>query len=168
MKDTAYTSLALPAHTDTTYFSDPAGLQMFHLLSHADGTGGTSLLVDGFKAAKTLLAEDRQAYKTLTGFYITAHASGNEGIIITPGLSFSVIESPGRSLDNVKKIRWNNDDRATLPLNTTTEKWYKAARKFNEILKRKDMEYWAQLEPGRPLSMYFLKHSKLLHSHGSL
>jgi trimethyllysine dioxygenase len=26
-KDTAYTNIALEAHTDTTYFSDPAGLQ---------------------------------------------------------------------------------------------------------------------------------------------
>ncbi|EPQ32483.1 uncharacterized protein PFL1_00677 [Pseudozyma flocculosa PF-1] len=32
--DTAYTDLALQAHTDTTYFTDPAGLQLFHLLSH--------------------------------------------------------------------------------------------------------------------------------------
>lgn len=32
--DTAYTNLALPAHTDTTYFTEPAGLQAFHLLSH--------------------------------------------------------------------------------------------------------------------------------------
>lgn len=155
MKDTAYTSLALPAHTDTTYFTDPAGLQMFHLLSHTDGTGGTSLLVDGFKAAKTLLKEDRSAYKTLTGFYMTAHASGNEGITITPAERFAVIEGPGRSVDNVTRIRWNNDDRAAVPLNDRTELWYRAARKFNEILKRKDMEYWAQLEPGRPLSMYF-------------
>ena len=32
--DTAYTNDYLPAHTDTTYFTDPAGLQVFHLLSH--------------------------------------------------------------------------------------------------------------------------------------
>ncbi|EHL02601.1 putative Trimethyllysine dioxygenase [Glarea lozoyensis 74030] len=92
MKDTAYTSQALAAHTDTAYFTDPAGLQMFHLLSHTEGTGGKSLLIDGFKAAQTLEREDEEA----------AH-------------------------------------------------WYDAARKFDEILKRKDMEYWAQLEPGRPL-----------------
>jgi trimethyllysine dioxygenase len=37
------------------------------------------------------------------------------------------------------------------------EKWYRAAAKWDEILKRKDMEYWAQLKPGRPLStlIYF-------------
>jgi len=34
MADTAYTNVALPAHTDTTYFTEPAGLQAFHLLSH--------------------------------------------------------------------------------------------------------------------------------------
>jgi len=49
------------------------------------------------------------------------------------------------------RIRWNNDDRVTPRLNSATAGWYEAARKFNEILKRKDMEYWAQLEPGRPL-----------------
>ena len=39
-QDTAYTNIALEAHTDNTYFSDPAGLQAFHLLSHTDGSGG--------------------------------------------------------------------------------------------------------------------------------
>ncbi|KIK62603.1 hypothetical protein GYMLUDRAFT_42059 [Collybiopsis luxurians FD-317 M1] len=32
--DTAYTNVALGAHTDNTYFTDPSGLQLFHLLSH--------------------------------------------------------------------------------------------------------------------------------------
>ncbi|CAG8983568.1 hypothetical protein HYALB_00009888 [Hymenoscyphus albidus] len=152
MKDTAYTSLALPAHTDTTYFSDPAGLQMFHLLSHTSGEGGTSLLVDGFKAAHILQQEDNIAYGFLRTFKLSAHASGNEGITITPSKEFTVIE--GFRVANTRdllRIRWNNDDRVTPRLSPATAGWYKAARKFNEILKRKDMEYWAQLEPGRPL-----------------
>jgi trimethyllysine dioxygenase len=45
--------MALPAHTDTTYFSEPVGLQFFHLLEHR-GTGGKSLYVDGFNAALKL------------------------------------------------------------------------------------------------------------------
>uniref|UniRef100_A0A8H7K5E8 TauD/TfdA-like domain-containing protein n=1 Tax=Bionectria ochroleuca TaxID=29856 RepID=A0A8H7K5E8_BIOOC len=32
--DTAYTNIALGAHTDTTYFTEPTGLQAFHMLSH--------------------------------------------------------------------------------------------------------------------------------------
>jgi hypothetical protein len=55
------------------------------------------------------------------------------------------------------QVRWNNDDRGVVALREDfgmgAEKWYSAARKWNEILKRKDMEYWAQLKPGRPLSM---------------
>src|SRR5271156_2031998 len=84
MKDTAYTSLALPAHTDNAYFTDPSGLQMFHLLSHTSGTGGSSLLVDGFHCAQLLEKADRRAYEVLSKFPIRWHASGNEGIIITP------------------------------------------------------------------------------------
>ena len=64
-KDTAYTSLALDAHTDTSYFTDPAGYQMFHLLSHQGGSGGESLLVDGFRAAKILESESPKAFHIL-------------------------------------------------------------------------------------------------------
>lgn len=36
--DTAYTNMALGAHTDSTYLSCPPGIQVFHCLEH-DGTG---------------------------------------------------------------------------------------------------------------------------------
>lgn len=159
MKDTAYTSLALPAHTDTTYFSDPAGLQMFHLLSHTEGSGGHSLLVDGFEAARTLREEDPNAFKILGQVPIRWHASGNEGIAITPHRTFPVLDITQNDTTHhgVRRIRWNNDDRGVLDWthgNDTSigEAWYSAARKWNEILTRKDMEYWVKLEPGRPLS----------------
>lgn len=160
MKDTAYTSLALPAHTDTTYFTDPAGLQMFHLLSHTDGEGGASLLVDGFNAARTLLKESRSAYEILAKTPIPWHASGNEGITITPAKKFPVLNFQDLQEDQLPKllqVRWNNDDRGVVGLREDfgmgAEKWYRAARKWNEILRKPNMEYWAQLKPGRPLSM---------------
>lgn len=168
MKDTAYTSLALGSHTDTTYFTDPAGLQMFHLLSHTDGDGGASLLVDGFKAASILRKESRSAFTTLARTPISWHASGNEGITITPAKKFPVLNfgtnpfgpikgtQPRNSHHELLQVRWNNDDRGLVDLKLphgeeTAESWYAAARKFDEILKRDDMQYWAQLEPGRPL-----------------
>ena len=96
MADTAYTNLALPAHTDTTYFTDPAGLQAFHLLEHkaapppseekeatssvageAAAEGGKSLLVDGFNAARILKEEDPRAYEILSSVRLPWHASGN-------------------------------------------------------------------------------------------
>lgn len=157
LADTAYTNLALPAHTDTTYFSEPAGLQAFHLLSHQappnakptdDALGGQSLLVDGFNAASTLKKEFPEAYETLQSVQVPWHASGNKGIAIIPDRTYPVIEQDNGVLT---RVRWNNDDRGILSLVDST-KWYDAARKWNSILKRRSSEYWFQLTPGRVVS----------------
>jgi trimethyllysine dioxygenase len=82
-KDTAYTSEALEPHTDNTYFTEAAGLQALHLLSHTDGTGGESSLVDGFMAATSLFEDNRHAYAALSMHSVHAHASGNDGISVS-------------------------------------------------------------------------------------
>ncbi|KAF2843288.1 Trimethyllysine dioxygenase [Patellaria atrata CBS 101060] len=150
-KDTAYTDIALGAHTDTTYFSDPAGLQLFHLLSHTDGSGGESLLVDGFAAADTLKKEDGYAYDTLSEVNVYSHASGNDGISIQPYRSFPVLNHDPE-FENLLQVRWNNSDRAAidLPLGDV-EDWYAAARKWVRIINSPKNQYWEQLRPGRPL-----------------
>ncbi|KAI1390913.1 Trimethyllysine dioxygenase [Hypoxylon trugodes] len=160
LADTAYTNLALGAHTDTTYFTDPAGLQAFHLLSHHDPTsknnpekslGGKSLLVDGFHAAKILKEEDSKSFAILTETNLPWHASGNKGITISPDKPYPVLElKPGT--DKMHRVRWNNDDRGVLPLGKTSlTQWYDAARQWHRILKRESLEYWFQLEPGKVL-----------------
>ncbi|KAL8663527.1 MAG: hypothetical protein Q9202_003837 [Teloschistes flavicans] len=157
-KDSAYTQLALAAHTDTTYFTDPAGLQTFHLLSHTNGSGGASLLVDGFAAAEQLRAESPDAFEDLCRIKFRGHSSGNEGIAIMPMQSFPVItademESGGRG--KVTQIRWNNDDRAAM-IGLESEdvsRFYAAARKWVEILRRPGLECWVQLEPGKVLTL---------------
>lgn len=127
-KDTAYTSLALESHTDTTYFSEPAGLQMFHMLSHKGGSGGESLLVDGFAAARQLYAEDKEAYKILSTIGIWAHASGNEDVSIQPYVCFPVL-SHDPIMGHLIQVRWNNSDRAAIEApSDMIDKWYEAAR----------------------------------------
>lgn len=114
--DTAYTNIALAAHTDTTYFTDPAGLQAFHLLSHTpspdepDATGGESLLVDGFHAAKVLNESSKALFRALASRPIPWHASGNEGITITPHKLLPVLDV-GNGGESVRLVRWNADDR---------------------------------------------------------
>ena len=162
LKDTAYTSLALGAHTDTTYFTDPARLQMFHLLSHTEGSGGASLLVDGFRAAKLLRSQDLEAFELLATVPVPSHADGNQGISLQPYRRFPVLNTDGEAMT---QVRWNNDDRAAFALQQETkytiEQWYSAARKWVQILRSSDSEYWEQLRPGRPLSMSpVLFHSK--------
>ena len=177
MADTAYTNLPLPAHTDTTYFTDPAGLQAFHLLSHhgpetpAEGStalGGASLLVDGFYAAQILQKEHPEDYDVLTRVRLPWHASGNQGITLSPDRRYPVLEvldsqdreavGADKAGKRLNRVRWNNDDRGIVPFGGPDAdgidpvRWYDAARKWQSILKRPDVEYWTQLQPGKPLS----------------
>ncbi|EDO04808.1 hypothetical protein SS1G_07291 [Sclerotinia sclerotiorum 1980 UF-70] len=145
MKDTAYTSEAIGPHTDTTYFTDPAGLQMFHLLSHTEGTGGESLLVDGFWAARSL----RNRYKdSLSKIAVPWHASGNDGINITPNRPYPVLTM--NTNRRATQIRWNEADRGTIHPGYSQE-WYEAAKTFNDRVNDPRLQYWSQLVPGRAL-----------------
>ncbi|KAH6654976.1 trimethyllysine dioxygenase [Truncatella angustata] len=169
LADTAYTNIALAAHTDTTYFSDPAGLQAFHLLSHVDPSakdgkatlGGQSLLVDGFWAAALLRDEDPKAWNVLSRVKLPWHASGNEGITISPDKLYPVLEVD-EATGELQRVRWNNDDRGVVPFHSeySPEEWYDAARKWDAILRRKSVEYWFQLTPG---SLLVFDNWRVLH-----
>lgn len=157
MADTAYTNLALPAHTDTTYFTEPARLQAFHMLSHvgtgdSKPTGGKSLLVDGLKVAEQIRAESPDKFAALAKLKIPWHASGNEGIAIAPDAPLPVFELLEN--DRILRVRWNNDDRGIVPLDkdVSPEEWYQAAARWNELLKSGENEYWVNLKPGSLLS----------------
>lgn len=126
-KDTAYTSESLEPHTDNTYFTEPAGLQALHLLSHTEGDGGESSLVDGFAAARQLFRQDREAYLRLSKIGVHAHASGNDGISIQPADAFPVL-GHNSTLGLLVQVRWNNADRAGLECHPELmDKWYDAA-----------------------------------------
>ncbi|OCK83340.1 Trimethyllysine dioxygenase [Lepidopterella palustris CBS 459.81] len=150
-KDTAYTSIALDAHTDTTYFSDPAGLQAFHIISHTDGSGGASLLVDGFQAALDLSRHYPEAYDLLSTVNVHSHASGNDGISIQPYRAFPVLLHDPNT-HHLVQVRWNSSDRAAvdMPLEEV-QRWYDAAEKWSNLLRAPESEYWCQLMPGRVL-----------------
>uniref|UniRef100_A0A093VRQ0 Trimethyllysine dioxygenase n=1 Tax=Talaromyces marneffei PM1 TaxID=1077442 RepID=A0A093VRQ0_TALMA len=152
-KDSAYTDEALDAHTDNTYFSDPARLQLFHLLEHTGGEGGTTLLVDGFYAAYRMLVERPRSVEALTDYAHPWHSSGNEDVSIQPYRYFPVFE---REPTNARllRIRWNNYDRAAKIDWTPTMamQWYGAARYWNAIIRRENQtQKWLQLEPGTAL-----------------
>ncbi|PYH41485.1 putative trimethyllysine dioxygenase TmlH [Aspergillus saccharolyticus JOP 1030-1] len=150
--DSAYTNRALDAHTDTTYFTEPARLQLFHLLSHTGGKGGDSLLVDGFRAAEALRTKAKAQYAALQRYSQPAHASGNENFCIQPIHEFPVFEVHPQ-LDVMYRIRWNNYDRAT-KTNwglKSVKQWYSAARNWNAIITSPQHQIWTKLEPGTAL-----------------
>ena len=60
----AYTSVALPLHTDLPNQEVPPGYQFLHCLAN-EATGGGSLFADGFAMAKDLRDEDPEAFRLL-------------------------------------------------------------------------------------------------------
>ncbi|EJF64474.1 mitochondrial protein [Dichomitus squalens LYAD-421 SS1] len=146
--DTAYTTLALGAHTDTTYFTDPCGLQLFHLLEHTGGTGGATLLVDGFYVASILKELHPEAYELLSTVPVPTHAAGEADALFAP----NTVNTPvlKHEAGELVQVRWNNDDRSVLRdlRPDQVEPWYDAIRTWYKLLTSPDSEYWVQLSPG--------------------
>ncbi|KAI6018014.1 Trimethyllysine dioxygenase [Pisolithus microcarpus] len=161
--DTAYTNMALGAHTDTTYFTDPCGVQLFHLLSHTDGSGGTTLLVDGFYVASLLKELHPDHYDILSSVPIPAHASGEPTALYRPSppCGYSTLQHD-KITGELTQVRWNNDDRSVMShlRPEVVEKWYDAIRAWNTLLVSPDSEYWVQMVPGTVLS---INNHRVLH-----
>ncbi len=60
----AYTSVALPLHTDLPNQEVPPGYQFLHCLAN-EATGGGSIFADGFAMAEDLRSEEPEAFKLL-------------------------------------------------------------------------------------------------------
>ncbi|KIJ51058.1 hypothetical protein M422DRAFT_245033 [Sphaerobolus stellatus SS14] len=168
--DTAYTNIALKAHTDTTYFTDPCGLQLFHLLSHTQGSGGQTVLVDGFYVASLLSTLDPEVYATLSNVPIPAHSAGSSADSPNtlqylyhpkPKVGYPILNHDKITRELIK-VRYNNDDRSIMNhlAPGMVEKWYNALRKWNKALSSPDSEYWVQLSPGTVVA---IDNQRVLH-----
>jgi len=107
--------------------TDPAGLQLFHLLSHTGGTGGATLLVDGFYVASILKELYPEYYSILSRVPVPAHAAGEASSIYRPSpLSGYPILGLDPHTNELVQVRWNNDDRSVMNYlePDLVEKWY--------------------------------------------
>jgi trimethyllysine dioxygenase len=169
--DTAYSNMALAAHTDNTYFvrsvtflvlvlsslscfaqTDPCGVQIFHLLEHTGGTGGASLLVDGFYVASILRDLHPDAYDLLSKVPIPSHAAGESGILYRAAHTPLEHDAAG----TLRAVRWNNDDRSALrnvPY-ADVPRLYEAMRTWDKLVTSQDSEYWVQLSPGTVIGAF--------------
>jgi len=114
--DTAYTNLGLPAHTDNSYFTDPCGLQIFHLLLHEQGTGGQTLLVDGFYAASILKELHPESYDLLSRILVPTHSAGDEDSIYRarPLSGHPILEHDPLDKKSLVQVRYANDHRSAM------------------------------------------------------
>lgn len=155
--DTAYSSQALKAHNDNTYFSESAGLQVFHVLDHK-GEGGETLLVDGFRAAQCVKDEDINSFQVLTETSIEAEylEKGQHHCYTSPVLTLHPITGKFR------KIRYNLYDRSpmsTVPFAKVME-WYHAMGLLTKAVEDPSGEWWLKLRPGQVL---FIDNWRVLH-----
>lgn len=97
------------------------------MLSHTEGSGGESSLVDGFAAARQLFHQDRDSYNQLSRRSVYGHASGNDGISIQPAEAFAILNHHAQ-LGSLMQVRWNNADRAGINCAFRhLDDWYDAA-----------------------------------------
>ncbi|XP_044283370.1 trimethyllysine dioxygenase, mitochondrial isoform X2 [Varanus komodoensis] len=150
--DTAYTKLALDRHTDTTYFQEPCGIQVFHCLRH-EGTGGRTLLVDGFYAAQQVLQQAPEDFELLTKVPLKHEYIESVGGCHNHMIGVGPVLNVYPWNNELYLIRYNNYDRAvinTVPYETV-HRWYTAHRTLTTELRRPENELWVKLKPGKLL-----------------
>ncbi|XP_068585594.1 trimethyllysine dioxygenase, mitochondrial [Cebidichthys violaceus] len=163
--DSAYSQLALDRHTDTSYFQEPCGIQVFHCLRH-EGTGGRTLLVDGFYAAEKVRQQSPENFELLARVPIrheyieTSDNHRNHMRGIGPVLNVYPWNN------ELSLIRYNNYDRSvinTIP-HDVVQRWYVAHRELTTELRRPKNELWVKLTPGKVI---FIDNWRVMHGRES-
>jgi trimethyllysine dioxygenase len=143
--DTAYTNLELRPHTDGTYALDAPGLQLLHCL-HFAGSGGESVLVDGFRIADELRAADPEAYETLSSVEVTGHYIGDGAHLMASRPVFR--HDKGRLV----QVTFNNYDRAPFRLpDAEMREFYRALKAFEALANDVRLQWRHPLRPGEVL-----------------
>ena len=141
--DTAYTQTFLAPHTDGTYLHHAPGLQMF-CCTERDGTGGESVIVDGFAIAETLRTEHPDDFDVLTTVNVPGH-------YIEPGVEVRTARPAIRLNDagDVVQISMNNYDRSPMLLPADEmDAFYRAYGRLHELANDRGRWCSIRLEAG--------------------
>jgi trimethyllysine dioxygenase len=139
--DTAYTNLELLPHTDGTYSHDAPGLQLLHCLAF-DGTGGLSTMVDGFRIASELRANEPELYNLLARIEVPGQYIGDGSHLMATRPVFRHDVA-----GELVQVSFNNADRAPFLLPAPEmESFYEALRAF-EMLANDHRLQWRRVNP---------------------
>ncbi len=142
-EDTAYSDIFLGPHTDGTYSHDAPGLQMFCCVERS-GSGGESIVVDGFAAAEDLRSSRPDLFDVLTTVDVPAH-------YVEPGVELRASRPAIRlsPTGTVQQISFNNYDRSPMLLgDAAMTKFYEAYGEFHRLLNQPHRWRTVRLEPG--------------------
>jgi gamma-butyrobetaine dioxygenase len=139
----AYTPHRLYSHTDIPNRHSAVNLQLLHCIENA-ASGGESILVDGFEAARRLRHADPDAFEVLRAIEVPWRFRDDDTEIVN---RFPVIGTDGRG--EVTGIRLNTGIMA--PLDVAAElvvPFYAALRRFGAILRDPELEHRFRMAPG--------------------
>ncbi|CAD5118832.1 DgyrCDS7510 [Dimorphilus gyrociliatus] len=159
--DTAYTSLKLGVHTDTSYYVNPMGIQIFHCLHH-EGEGGETLLADGFRAAEELRKQNPDYFDILLKYRVPHVYTGDHGNELYAEHSILSTDCYGQ----LEGVRYNHYDRSTI-LNIPDKDigtWYKALKCLSKIMEDESSIFEIKLRPGTTI---LIDNWRVLHGRNS-
>ncbi|WP_405988810.1 TauD/TfdA family dioxygenase [Streptomyces sp. NBC_00986] len=152
----AFTGARITPHTDNPYRDPVPTLQLLHCLTNA-AVGGDSGLVDGFKAAALLRAEDPEAFAVLTRTPVPFRF-GDAQTVLAADRPLIDVDGRGR----IREVRFNNRSIGTLLLPAAElAAFYRAYRTFAEITLRPELQLEFRLLPGDCL---IFDNVRLLHA----
>uniref|UniRef100_A0A9L0R134 Trimethyllysine dioxygenase, mitochondrial n=1 Tax=Equus caballus TaxID=9796 RepID=A0A9L0R134_HORSE len=140
-------------------------IQVFHCLKH-EGTGGRTLLVDGFYAAEQVLQKAPEEFDLLSKVPLKHEYIENVGECHNHMIGVGPVLNIYPWNKELYLIRYNNYDRAvinTVPYDVV-HRWYTAHRTLTIELRRPENEFWVKLKPGRVL---FIDNWRVLHGRES-
>ena len=154
----AYTGMKLQGHTDNPYRDPVPTLQILYCLENS-AIGGESFVTDGFNIAKKLNEEFPEGFELLSKYPARFEFKGAKGIWLYS--KKPVIEL--NTLDELISIRFNN--RSLEPVLDVPykhmENYYKAYRRFGELVNDPSMSISFKLDPGES---FVVDNTRVLHA----
>ena len=154
----AYTGLGLQAHTDNPYRDPVPTLQILYCLENS-AEGGENMVVDGFRAASRLCAENPKGFDLVTKYCARFEYAGSDGVCLRSRRPMIELAPDGELI----AIRFNNRSAAAItdvPYGEM-EAYYAAYRRLGEIIEDPAMEVSFKLSPGES---FIVDNTRVLHA----
>jgi [2-(trimethylamino)ethyl]phosphonate dioxygenase len=154
----AYTGLGLQAHTDNPYRDPVPTLQILSCIENT-ADGGESIVVDGFKAAQVLQAENDSHFELLSQYCARFSYQGSNDVSLSSKKPMIELNPDGELIG----IRFNNRSAAPfvdIPFEQMPD-YYRAYRHFAEIIERPEHEVSFKLGAGE---LFIVDNTRVMHS----
>ncbi|CCV08782.1 putative Gamma-butyrobetaine dioxygenase [Mesorhizobium metallidurans STM 2683] len=142
------TARAQIPHTDEPFRYSPPGFIFFHAIRTGAGTGGTSLMVDGFHVAELMRSKTPKLFEPLTRHGVTFHREHAGEVFFSAEAHVISLDAAGQ----VTGIRYN--DRCLAPQTASEDEidgLIEALAELTRLIRAPQNQFQHQLQPGEVL-----------------